>query len=74
MHYHHSNFFCSVEADQQCRIAKKVVGDRFGDKKVVRDDMLGTFVRNGLDQRQAESEILTTMYVLLMLCLARGSH
>jgi hypothetical protein len=25
--------------------------------------MLGTFVRNGLDQRQAESEILTTMYV-----------
>lgn len=24
--------------------------------------MLGTFVRNGLDQRQAESEILTTMY------------
>ncbi|KAJ5655537.1 hypothetical protein N7507_007487 [Penicillium longicatenatum] len=42
-------------------IAKRVVGDRFGDKKVVRDDMLGTFVRNGLDQRQAESEILTTI-------------
>ncbi|KAJ5699690.1 hypothetical protein N7536_002703 [Penicillium majusculum] len=42
-------------------IAKKVVGDRYGPKKVVREDMLGTFVRNGLDQRQAESEILTTI-------------
>ncbi|KAK3292860.1 cytochrome P450 [Chaetomium fimeti] len=42
-------------------IAKRVVGDRYGANKVVRDDMLGTFVRNGLDKRQAESEILTTI-------------
>ncbi|KAL2867461.1 cytochrome P450 [Aspergillus lucknowensis] len=42
-------------------IAKKVVEERFGPNKVVRDDMLGTFIRNGLDKRQAESEILTTI-------------
>ncbi|KAI2602118.1 cytochrome P450 [Hypoxylon sp. NC1633] len=42
-------------------IAKSVVEDRFGPSKVVQDDMLGTFIRNGLDKRQAESEILTTI-------------
>lgn len=43
-------------------IAKEVVGTRYGPKKTERDDdMLGSFVRNGLDQRQAEAEILNTV-------------
>ena len=44
-------------------VAKKVVGKRYGPKNGVRDDMIGTFVQNGLDQREAESEILTIMCV-----------
>ncbi|KAL2194013.1 cytochrome P450, partial [Corynascus similis CBS 632.67] len=47
--------------DKLMGIVKKVVSARYGTNKVVQDDMLGTFVRNGLDQRQAESEILTTI-------------
>ena len=43
-------------------VAKEVVGARFGPNKIEREnDMLGSFLRNGLDQHQAESEILTTM-------------
>jgi len=45
-------------------IAKEVVGTRFGaDAKKMEghEDMLGSFVRNGLDQRQAEAEILNTV-------------
>lgn len=40
------------------RIAKRVVGERFGPSKIDRPDMLGSFVRNGLSQREAESESL----------------
>lgn len=41
--------------------AKKVVGDRYGDKAVERRDMLGSFVRHGVSQREAESESLVQM-------------
>jgi cytochrome P450 len=39
-------------------IAKEVVGERFGPNKKEQQDMLGSFVRHGLTQREAESETL----------------
>jgi cytochrome P450 len=39
-------------------IAKEVVGERFGPNKKEQRDMLGSFVRHGLTQREAESETL----------------
>lgn len=42
-------------------VAKEVAGERFGDGAKVREDMLGSFVRHGLDQKQAESEALLQM-------------
>jgi len=39
-------------------IAKEVVGERFGPNKIEQRDMLGSFVRHGLRQREAESETL----------------
>ncbi|KAF2753912.1 putative P450 monooxygenase [Pseudovirgaria hyperparasitica] len=39
--------------------AKDVVAERFGEEKVVRRDMLGSFLKNGLTQDQLESETLT---------------
>lgn len=47
-------------------VAQKVVEERFGPNKVVKDDMLGSFIRNGLDKRQAEAELLATMFVSLV--------
>lgn len=41
--------------------AKQIVGKRFGPKAVVRQDMLGSFVRHGLSQREAEAESLVQM-------------
>ena len=42
-------------------VARKVVGERYGPDKIERVDMLGSFVRHGLEQRQAESEGLLQM-------------
>jgi len=39
-------------------VAQHVVAQRFGDKKIERDDMLGSFVRHGLTQQECESESL----------------
>lgn len=36
-------------------VAKKVVAERYGPEKVVRRDMLESFVRHGLTQEEAES-------------------
>ena len=44
------------------RVAKRVVAERYGPDKKVRGDMLGSFVRHGLTQREAESESLLQMY------------
>ncbi|PKS11176.1 hypothetical protein jhhlp_002937 [Lomentospora prolificans] len=41
-----------------CRIAKKVVAERFGPDRKVQRDMLGSFIAHGLTQREAESETL----------------
>jgi len=37
-------------------IAKRTVEQRFGPGKVVQNDMLGSFIKHGLDQKQAELE------------------
>jgi len=39
--------------------AKERVDERFGEKPVVRHDMLGSFIKRGLTQEQLESETLT---------------
>ncbi|KAA6412103.1 MAG: cytochrome p450 [Lasallia pustulata] len=39
-------------------VAKQAVQARYGPKKIQRDDMLGSFVRHGLTQQEAESESL----------------
>lgn len=41
--------------------AKRVVSERFGEKPIERKDMLGSFVRHGLNQREAMSESLVQM-------------
>ena len=41
--------------------AKRVVGQRYGEKPIKRRDMLGSFVEHGIDQREAESESLVQM-------------
>ncbi|KAK4180503.1 putative cytochrome P450 E-class, group IV [Triangularia setosa] len=40
------------------RLAKKLVGERFGEGAEDRKDMLGSFVRHGLTQRECETEVL----------------
>ena len=42
-------------------IAKEKVAERFGDNKKVKQDMLGSFLRHGLSQQQAESEVVMQM-------------
>ena len=44
------------------RFARDVVAERFGVNKVVRKDMLGSFLAHGLTQEQLESETITQMY------------
>ncbi|EDN09223.1 predicted protein [Histoplasma mississippiense (nom. inval.)] len=39
-------------------IAKEVVSERYGDSKITKPDMLGSFVAHGLSQRDAEAESL----------------
>lgn len=39
--------------------AKERVNERFGDKAIVRQDMLGSFIKRGMTQEQLESETLT---------------
>ncbi|KAF2178823.1 cytochrome P450 [Zopfia rhizophila CBS 207.26] len=39
-------------------VARDVVSERFGENKKEKSDMLGAFVRNGISQRQIESEVL----------------
>jgi hypothetical protein len=42
-------------------VAKQIVSERFGPEKQVHSDMLGSFVRHGLNQEEAESESLLQM-------------
>jgi hypothetical protein len=45
------------------RLARKIVAKRFGPNKIVQKDMLGSFIKNGLSQEEAQVEILTQMSV-----------
>jgi hypothetical protein len=47
-------------------IAKSAVGERFGPKMIERNDMLGSFIRQGLNKTDAESESLVQMYAKLI--------
>ena len=42
-------------------MAKEVVAERYGENKIHRPDMLGSFVAHGLGQREAEAESLVQM-------------
>jgi hypothetical protein len=42
-------------------VAKQIVGERFGPEKKSHADMLGSFVRHGLTQVEAESESILQM-------------
>jgi hypothetical protein len=44
-------------------IAKAVVAERFGLNAKDKPDMMGSFVRHGLSQKEAEAEALVQMYV-----------
>jgi hypothetical protein len=46
------------------RVAKRVVAERYGLDRKVQGDMLGSFVRDGLTQEEAETESLLQMYWL----------
>jgi len=46
------------------RVAKRVVAERYGSDRKVNGDMLGSFVRHGLTQEEAETETLLQMYWL----------
>jgi hypothetical protein len=43
------------------RIAKEVAAERFRPNKTERRDMLGSFIRHGLTQREAQTELLLQM-------------
>jgi hypothetical protein len=42
-------------------IAKKVVAERYGPEKLDRRDILGSWIRNGLTQNEAEQESMLQM-------------
>lgn len=44
-------------------VAKEAAAERFGPDAKIRNDMLGSFVRNGLTQPQLASEALLQMFV-----------
>ncbi len=45
-------------------IAKRLVSKRFGEGKEEKQDMLGSFIKHGLSQRQAETEAVFQMSAL----------
>jgi hypothetical protein len=47
------------------RVAKQIVARRFGPEKEVKQDMIGSFIRHGLTQREAEIELVLQMYGIL---------
>lgn len=44
-------------------VVKQIVRERFTEDATPHDDMLGSFIRHGLNQEEAESETLLQMYV-----------
>ncbi|KAH7034008.1 hypothetical protein B0J12DRAFT_582420, partial [Macrophomina phaseolina] len=47
-----------VGMDKLMGVTRKVVGERYGPNGMDRKDIMGSFVRHGLSQREAESEVL----------------
>jgi hypothetical protein len=45
------------------RIAKDVVAERFGPNRKTRRDMIGSFIRHGLTQREAEAEAVLQLFL-----------
>lgn len=45
------------------RLAKDIAASRYGPKKKVQKDMVGSFVAKGLTQAQIESEVAAQVYV-----------
>lgn len=43
------------------KFAKETVGERYGKDPVVKQDMLGSFVKHGLDQKDSETEALVQL-------------
>lgn len=43
------------------RVAKRIVAERYGPDKKTRPDMLGSFVKHGLSQEEAEQETVLQM-------------
>lgn len=54
-------FLVKQLADRLTSITKKVVAQRFGPKKKVQRDMLGSFIAHGLNQKEAEAETILQM-------------
>jgi hypothetical protein len=50
------------------RIVKQITSERYGLDKKIQQDMLGSFVRHGLTQTEAESETLVQMLVSNAIC------
>ena len=44
------------------RFAKQRARERFGPKKIEKPDMLGSFLRHGITQKEAEAETIVEMY------------
>jgi len=44
-------------------LAQEVVGERFGPNEKTRRDMIGSFVRHGLSQRQVEAEAVLQLFI-----------
>jgi hypothetical protein len=59
-----------------CRLAKDVVAERFGPHKIDRQDMLSSFIRNGLTQKEAQVEVVTQMSICLpsLLIILEADH
>jgi hypothetical protein len=46
------------------RIAKEVTGERFGPNKKTKKDMVGSFIRHGLTEREIRGEILLQLFAI----------
>lgn len=55
-------------------VAKEVARERFGPDAKVKADMLGSFVKHGMNQAQTESEALLQMYVAHHSAIVTATH
>lgn len=60
----------NAESDKKRSIAQEIVAGRFGPDKKDEPDMLGSFIRHGLTQTEAESNTLMQMYSSPIFCIS----